>query len=79
MREIAEKLKAFRLAHRMTFKQLASKAGCTGAYLSQVGRRRADRSMMILKKVASTLQMGVVNFLSQRPRRMTWSATKDRG
>ena len=62
MREIAEKLKALRLANRMTLKQLASKAGCTDAYLSQLERGRANPSIMILKKVASALQMKVVNF-----------------
>jgi transcriptional regulator with XRE-family HTH domain len=62
MREIAEKLKAFRLANRMTLKQLASKAGCTDAYLSQLERGRANPSIMILKKVASALQMKVVDF-----------------
>ncbi|MBP1700190.1 MAG: hypothetical protein H6Q41_5378, partial [Deltaproteobacteria bacterium] len=42
MKEIAEKLKAFRSANRMTLKQLANKAGCTDAYLSQLERGRAN-------------------------------------
>jgi transcriptional regulator with XRE-family HTH domain len=62
MREIAGKLKAFRLANRMTLKQLASKARCTDAYLSQLERGRANPSIMILKKVASVLQVKVVDF-----------------
>jgi transcriptional regulator with XRE-family HTH domain len=62
VREIAEKLKAFRLANRMTLKQLASKAGCTDAYLSQLERGRANPSIMILKKIASALQVKVVDF-----------------
>ena len=62
MIEIAEKLKAFRLANRMTLKQLASKAGCTDAYLSQLERGRANPSIMILKKIASALQVKVVDF-----------------
>ena len=62
MKEIAEKLKAFRLANRMTLKQLADKAGCTDAYLSQLERGRANPSIMILKKIASALQVKVVDF-----------------
>jgi transcriptional regulator with XRE-family HTH domain len=62
MKEIAEKLKAFRLANRMTLNQLGSKAGCTDAYLSQLERGRANPSIMILKKIASALQVKVVDF-----------------
>jgi transcriptional regulator with XRE-family HTH domain len=62
MKEIAEKLKAFRSANRMTLKQLAAKAGCTDAYLSQLERGRANPSIMILKKIASALQMKIVDF-----------------
>ncbi len=62
MKEIAEKLKALRLANRMTLKQLASKAGCTDAYLSQLERGRANPSIMILKRIASALQVKVVDF-----------------
>jgi len=66
MKEIAEKLKAFRLANRMTLKQLASKAGCTDAYLSQLERGRANPSIMILKKIASALQVKVVDFFLEQ-------------
>ena len=62
MEEIAEKLKAFRSANRMTLKQLANKAGCTDAYLSQLERGRANPSIMILKKIASALGVKVVDF-----------------
>jgi len=62
MKEISEKLKAFRLSNRMTLKQLAAKAGCTGAYLSQLERGHANPSIMILKKIASALQLKVVDF-----------------
>jgi transcriptional regulator with XRE-family HTH domain len=62
MKEIAEKLKAFRLANRMTLKQLAAKAGCTDAYLSQLERGHANPSIMILKKIASALGVKVVDF-----------------
>lgn len=62
MNEIAERLKSFRLANRMTLKQLAQKAGCTDAYLSQLERGKANPSIMILKKIASALKVKVVDF-----------------
>mgnify|MGYP005864834301 FL=1 len=62
MKEIAEKLKAFRLANRMTLKQLGEKAGCTDAYLSQLERGHANPSITILKKIASALRVKVVDF-----------------
>ena len=62
MIELGEKVKALRLANRMTLKQLANKAGCTGAYLSQLERGYANPSVMMLKKIASALQMKVVDF-----------------
>jgi transcriptional regulator with XRE-family HTH domain len=62
MKEIAEKLRAYRLSNHMTLKQLAGKAGCTDAYLSQLERGRANPSIMILKKIASALQVKVVDF-----------------
>lgn len=62
MNEIGEKLKTFRLANRMTLKQLAARAGCTDAYLSQLERGLANPSIMILKKIASALQVKIINF-----------------
>ena len=62
MTEIGEKVKALRWANRMTLKQLANKAGCTDAYLSQLERGYANPSVMTLKKIASALQMKVVDF-----------------
>jgi transcriptional regulator with XRE-family HTH domain len=68
MEELAEKLKTFRLANRMTLKQLAAKAGCTDAYLSQLERGHANPSIMILKKIASALQVKVVDFFLESGR-----------
>jgi transcriptional regulator with XRE-family HTH domain len=66
MKEIAEKLKAFRLANRMTLKQLANKASCTDAYLSQLERGHANPSIMILKRIAQALQVKVVDFFLEQ-------------
>jgi transcriptional regulator with XRE-family HTH domain len=46
----------------MTLRELAKKAGCTDAYLSQLERGHANPSIMILKKVASALEVKVVDF-----------------
>lgn len=62
MKEFGRKLKALRLGNRMTLKELAKKAGCTDAYLSQMERGLANPSVMILKNVASALGINVVDF-----------------
>jgi len=62
MKEFGRKLKAMRLANRLTLKELANKAGCTDAYLSQMERGLANPSVMILKNVASALGIKVVDF-----------------
>jgi transcriptional regulator with XRE-family HTH domain len=66
--EIGEKLKTFRLANRMTLKQLAAKAGCTDAYLSQLERGHANPSITTLKKIAHALQVKVVDFFLESER-----------
>jgi transcriptional regulator with XRE-family HTH domain len=68
MEEIGEKLKTFRLANRMTLKQLALKAGCTDAYLSQLERGHTNPSITILKKIAQALQLKVVDFFLESER-----------
>lgn len=62
MKEIAITLRKFRKKNRMTLKQLAEKAGCTDAYLSQLERGHANPSIMTLKKIASALGVRVVDF-----------------
>jgi transcriptional regulator with XRE-family HTH domain len=62
MDEISKKVKAARLAKGMTLKAVATKAGCTDAYLSQIERGRANPSIMVLKKVASALELKMVDF-----------------
>jgi transcriptional regulator with XRE-family HTH domain len=65
MDEISKKVKAARLAKRMTLKEVASKAGCTDAYLSQIERGLANPSIMVLKKVASALGLKMVDFFRE--------------
>jgi transcriptional regulator with XRE-family HTH domain len=62
MPDIGDKIKKLRRAKQMTLKLLASKAGCTDAYISQIERGRANPSLMILKKISSALDVNVVDF-----------------
>jgi len=62
MQEIGKRLKGFRLTNGMTLKQLASKAGCTDAYLSQIERGRVNPSITALMKIAQALEVKVVDF-----------------
>lgn len=78
MKEIGEKLKAFRSANRLTLKQLAEKAGCTDAYLSQLERGLANPSIMILKKIATALGLQVVDFFLGREQEENDVVTKER-
>jgi len=53
MAEISEKLRALRKSRRMTLKDVADRAGCTSAYISQLEKGRANPSIATLKKIAS--------------------------
>ena len=53
MAEISEKLRAFRKSRKMTLKDVADRAGCTGAYISQLEKGRANPSIATLKRIAS--------------------------
>jgi len=73
VKEIAAKLKALRLANRMTLKELAKKAGCTDAYLSQLERGRANPSIMILKRsLRPSRSKWLIFSWRTKPTGMTW-------
>ncbi len=60
--DIGAKIKARRLANRQTLKQLAEKAGCTGAYLSQIEHGKVSPSIASLKRIADALQSKISDF-----------------
>jgi transcriptional regulator with XRE-family HTH domain len=62
MAEISEKLRAFRKSRRMTLKNVADRAGCTSAYISQLEKGRANPSIATLKKIASVFNVKIVDF-----------------
>jgi transcriptional regulator with XRE-family HTH domain len=64
MTEISEKLRALRKSRKMTLKQVADRAGCTGAYISQLEKGRANPSIATLKRIASVFNVKVVDFFT---------------
>ena len=62
MTEISEKLRVMRKSRRMTLKEVADRAGCTSAYISQLEKGRANPSIATLKKIASVFDVRIVDF-----------------
>lgn len=62
---VGQKVRTLRLASGLTLKKLAIKAGCTDAYLSQLERGLANPSLMILKNIATALQIQVVDLFAE--------------
>ncbi len=62
MTEIAEKLRVLRKAHKMTLKDVADRAGCTSAYISQLEKGHTNPSISTLKKIASVFNVKIVDF-----------------
>lgn len=62
MTEISEKLRALRKSRKMTLKDVADRAGCTSAYISQIEKGRANPSIATLKKIASVFNLKIVDF-----------------
>jgi transcriptional regulator with XRE-family HTH domain len=60
--ELGQKIKSLRLLHQMTLKQLAQRSNCTDVYISLLERGRGNPSIMILKNIASALNVNVVDF-----------------
>jgi len=62
MAEIPEKLRAFRKSRKMTLKDVADRAGCTSAYISQLEKGRANPSIATLKRIASVFNVKIIDF-----------------
>jgi len=60
--DIGAKIRARRLSNHQTLKQLAEKAGCSSAYLSQIENGKVSPSIASLKKVADALQAKITDF-----------------
>ena len=62
MAEISERLRAFRKSRKMTLKDVADRAGCTSAYISQLEKGRANPSIATLKRIASVFNVKIIDF-----------------
>lgn len=62
MAEISDKLRALRKSKKMTLKDVADRAGCTSAYISQLEKGRANPSIATLKKIASVFNVRIIDF-----------------
>ncbi len=62
MGEISHKLRALRKSRKMTLKDVADRAGCTSAYISQLEKGRANPSIATLKRIASVFDVKIIDF-----------------
>ncbi|MBI5569376.1 MAG: cupin domain-containing protein [Desulfomonile tiedjei] len=66
--DIGAKIRARRLSNHQTLKQLAEKARCSSAYLSQIENGKVSPSIASLKKIADALQAKITDlFLESVP------------
>jgi len=56
------------MANKMTLKQVAKKAGCTEAYISQLENGNANPSIATLKKIASVFNVQIIDFFIDEQR-----------
>jgi len=64
--DIGERLRAARTARRQTLRSVASKAGVSESFLSQVERGVASASIASLRRIASALGLNLVDLFQER-------------
>lgn len=62
---VGTKLRRIRIERGITLRELARKVGCTSSFLSQVERDKVDPSISTLKKIASALNVNIVDFFME--------------
>ena len=72
MAEISEKLRSLRKSKKMTLKDVADRAGCTGAYISQLEKGKNVPSVSMLGRLASALDSQVSELLSENGQDFQW-------
>lgn len=77
MTEISDKMRALRKSRKMTLKDVADKAGCTSAYISQLEKGRANPSIATLKKIASVFNVKIIEFFIDNEERDEVVVRKD--
>lgn len=64
METLGSRIKELRLEQNLTLKQVADKAACTAAYLSQVEHDKTSPSIASLKRIAEVLGARIVDFFT---------------
>jgi transcriptional regulator with XRE-family HTH domain len=62
MENIGSKIKGLRADLGLTLKQVAAKAGCSAAYISQIEHDKVSPSIATLKRIAQALGVRIVDF-----------------
>ncbi len=62
MENIGNKIKLLRGNLGLTLKQVADKAGCSAAYISQIEHDKVSPSIATLKRIAQALKVRIVDF-----------------
>ena len=62
---LGDKIRAKRLAMRLTLRELAERTGLTHSFISQVERDLADPSITSLRKIADAMQTPLVVFFAE--------------
>ena len=66
-KEIQKKIRVFRKEKGLTLRELAERAGCSHSFISQVEKGVTVPSLSMVGKLASALQINVVDFLNEVP------------
>lgn len=66
-KEIQKKIRMYRKKNGLTLRELAERAGCSHSYISQVERGGTIPSLSMVGKLASALQVSVVDLFNDLP------------
>ena len=67
MHEIGAKLRELRKLRKLSLKKLADRTGCSASYLSLVENGKVDPGISRLKKIASGLEVTIVDLFQNQP------------
>lgn len=62
---IGRKIQGLRKARGLTLQQIADRADCSAAYISQIENDKASPSIATLKKIAAALNVRIVDFFTE--------------
>jgi transcriptional regulator with XRE-family HTH domain len=62
---IGQRIKELRLRRQLTLEEVAERAGCSAAFLSQLERNRAAPSISMLYSIAGALDVAILHFFPE--------------